>query len=47
MQPYVELCLDGGMTGVGGYDSWGQRPEPSRTLWADKDYDFTLVLSKK
>ena len=47
VQPYVELCLDGGMTGVGGYDSWGARPEPSRTLWADKDYDFTLVLSKK
>ena len=47
VQPYVELCLDGGMTGVGGYDSWGQRPEPDRTLWADKDYDFTLVLSRK
>ena len=47
VQPYVELCIDGGMTGVGGYDSWGQRPEPSRTLWADKDYDYTFFISRK
>jgi beta-galactosidase len=26
-RPYVELCLDEAMQGVGGYDSWGARPD--------------------
>ena len=47
VQPYVELCLDGFMTGVGGYDSWGSRPEPERTIWAHKDYSFSLTLSRR
>ena len=47
VRPYVELCLDGAMTGVGGYDSWGSRPEPARTLWAHRDYSFSLTLSRK
>ena len=41
---YVELCIDYGMTGIGGYNSWRQRPEPSRTLWSDKDYRFGFTL---
>ena len=43
-QNFTELCLDCGMTGVGGYDSWGARPEPSRTLWADQDYSFSFAI---
>ena len=44
-QPFIELCIDGAHTGVGGYDSWGSRTEASRSLWSDKDYsfDFTIV----
>ena len=44
VRDYVELCLDYRMTGVGGYDSWGSRPERDRTLWSDQDYDFNLTL---
>ena len=43
-QNFTELCIDGGMTGVGGYDSWGARPEPSRTLWTDQDYSFSFAI---
>jgi len=41
---YVELCIDGGMTGIGGYDSWGSRPEAERTLWNDMTYHYSIVL---
>jgi hypothetical protein len=43
----VELCLDGFMTGVGGYNSWGSKPEPDRSIWADRDYSFSLIFSRK
>ena len=41
---YVEVCVDGFHTGVGGYDSWGQRTEPSRTGWSDEDFSFHFYL---
>ncbi len=44
---FAELCLDFGMTGVGGYDSWGQRPEPLRTLWSGDDCEFVFVMGRK
>ena len=36
------------LSGVGGYDSWGSRPEPSRTLWSNQNraFGFTLVPAK-
>ena len=42
---YVELCIDGVQTGIGGYDSWGQRTDPERTLFSNQDfsYSFTVV----
>ena len=40
----VELCLDYRMAGVGGYDSWGSRPEPERNLWSNRDYAFSFTL---
>ena len=45
---FTEICIDGAATGVGGYDSWGSRPEPSRTLWSNQNraFGFTLVPSK-
>jgi beta-galactosidase len=45
VQPYTEVCIDYRMTGVGGYDSWGARPEPERTLWADQSYRYTFTLT--
>ena len=45
---FTEICLDGAAGGVGGYDSWGSRPEPSRILWSDGrvDFGFTLVPAR-
>lgn len=42
---YVELCVDGVHTGIGGYDSWGQRTDPERTHYSNEDfsYSFTIV----
>ena len=28
----------------GGYDSWGSRPEPSRTLWSDDDHTLRFAV---
>ena len=44
---YVELCIDGAMTGVGGYDSWGARPEPSRTLFSNQNYHYEFTIGRK
>lgn len=46
---YVEVCLDMRQTGVGGYNSWGARPEPQHTVYADQEYEweFTLVPVSK
>lgn len=44
---YVEVCLDAAHNAVGGYDSWGARPEESRTVWDDRDWSFTFIISSK
>ena len=40
-----EVCVDMKQQGVGGYDSWGARPEPFHQIPANRDYHwgFTLV----
>ena len=45
---FTEICLDGAASGVGGYDSWRSRPEPSRTVWSteDRSFGFTLVPTR-
>lgn len=42
---YVEVCLDWRQQGVGGYDSWGARPEPVHQIPANHDYKwgFTVI----
>ena len=40
----VEICLDGRMAGVGGYDSWGSWPETERNLWDNRDYAWSVIL---
>ncbi|MBQ6015290.1 MAG: DUF4981 domain-containing protein [Bacteroidales bacterium] len=47
VRPFVELCIDGAMTGVGGYDSWGAKPEPSRTLFSNQNYHYEFVIGRK
>ena len=46
---FTEVCVDCRMTGVGGYDSWGARPEAARTLWSDQSYTyrFTFIPGKE
>ncbi len=48
-QPYVEVCLDYQMQGVGGYDSWGARVDNRHLLPADKAYhwQFEILPLKK
>lgn len=41
---YVEVCIDGFHTGVGGYDSWGSRPEDSRTGWSCENFSFSFYI---
>jgi len=45
VREFVEVCLDYRQTGVGGYDSWGKRPEEAVTLRTAKlrDWGFTFV----
>ena len=41
---FTEICIDGAASGVGGYDSWGSRPEPARTVWSSDNRNFTFAL---
>ena len=43
-RPFTEVCIDLGMSGVGGYDSWGSMPEPSRTLFTSGRYSFGFSM---
>jgi beta-galactosidase len=45
VRDYTEVCLDYRQSAVGGYDSWGNRPEASRMLWADESYRYTFILT--
>ena len=40
----TEVCIDYKMTGVGGLDSWKNRPEPERCLWEDQSYSYNFTL---
>jgi len=42
---FIEVCIDYRQSGIGGYDSWGARPEPDCVLRSDADYEwgFTIV----
>lgn len=43
-QDFVEVCIDLKQQGVGGYDSWGARPDPQYTLPANKDYKWGFTI---
>lgn len=42
---FVEVCVDMKQYGVAGYNSWGARPEPEYTIYADQEYNwgFTFI----
>ena len=42
---FVEVCLDWRQQGVGGYDSWGSRPEAKHQIPGNRSYHwgFTLI----
>ena len=42
---FVEVCVDHAQSGIGGYDSWGSRPESDRCLWNDRDYSFRFAIA--
>ena len=42
---FTELCIDYRQSGVGGYDSWGSRPEKARTLWNTESYSYSFILT--
>ena len=41
---FVEVCIDLKQQGVGGYDSWGARPEPKYSLPANRDYQWGFTI---
>ena len=42
---FTEVCIDYRQSGVGGYDSWGARPEKDRTLWNTESYSYSFILT--
>ncbi len=42
---FVEVCVDMKQSGVAGYNSWGARPEPEYSIFANQEYKwgFTLI----
>lgn len=43
-QPFVEVCLDHHMQGVGGYDSWGAWIDKRHILPANKAYHWQFMI---
>ena len=43
-RPYTELSIDYRQQGVGGYDSWGSRTEPTALIPANTPATFTVTL---
>lgn len=41
---FVEVCVDMKQQGVGGYDSWGSRPEPMYQIPANREYNWGFTL---
>ena len=43
-RPFVEVCIDAKHAGVGGYDSWGARPEQKYLIPAGQQHTFSLTI---
>ncbi len=41
---FVEICVDWKQQGVAGFDSWGARPIPEATIYADETYTLQFSL---
>lgn len=42
---FIEVCIDMKQSGVAGYNSWGARPEPEYSIFANQEYKwgFTFI----
>ena len=43
-RPFVEVCIDAKHAGVGGYDSWGARPEQKYLIPAGQQHTFSFTI---
>lgn len=43
-RPFVEVCIDAKHSGVGGYDSWGSRPEQRYLIPASEQHSFSFTM---
>lgn len=41
---FVEVCIDMCQSGVGGYDSWGARPDVMHRIMSDRSYRWSFVM---
>ncbi|MGM9748002.1 MAG: beta-galactosidase, partial [Candidatus Cryptobacteroides sp.] len=44
VRDFVEVCIDYRQSGIGGYDSWGATAETERTLWNNRNYEFSFSI---
>ncbi|GHU87821.1 beta-galactosidase [Bacteroidia bacterium] len=46
---FVEVCIDMRQCGVAGFNSWGDKPQPKYSLYANQEYEwgFTLIPISK
>ena len=44
---YTEVSIDYRMNGIGGLDSWKNRPEPERCIWEDQSYTYSFTLTPR
>ncbi|MDR2908100.1 MAG: DUF4981 domain-containing protein [Bacteroidales bacterium] len=41
---FVEVCIDMRQCGVAGFNSWGDKPQPKYSLYANQEYSFGFTL---
>ncbi len=41
---FVEVCVDARQCGVAGFNSWGDKPQPKYSLYANQAYSFGFTL---
>ena len=43
-QDFVEVCVDMKQMGLGGYDSWGAKPDPQYLIPANREYKWGMTI---
>ncbi|MDR1368927.1 MAG: DUF4981 domain-containing protein [Dysgonamonadaceae bacterium] len=42
---FVEICVDMKQCGVAGFNSWGDKPQPKYSIYANRDYNWGFTLA--